>query len=505
MLHFTCLSCAAVLQSETGTSLCECPACGIQQAVPLGLNPEMMSLYAKASDTFRDGAFYEAFALCEEILNVFPDHAPSHWLAVMSRYGVEYVRSADDNKPRAQSGLLNVIHITSAMHYVAAIASADAEQAAFFEENAALIDERQKKLREEALHTPIYDVFISCLPSGEDRVSQEDRLMAVYLYHRLVKNGLRVYLRGVNGDTNEVCVFSALYSAKVLFVIGSSMQNLTSYEMRSDWMRYIQMSCETQRGKLVVLHDRIPLDEIPPALQKYEHYCYKNNNTIGSLIRKATDLARRFPLLDSPDAREEAFAADAIAQKFDVAMQLREKQEKKAILFEQLCARQRTAETQQDCEQLAQEFRRLSDYKDASERALACGRRAEIFRFEKMQREETERLLEENHARAQKYHTDEKKKAAAKKRKQERLRFTGATALFTAVCACIILLLTQFVFPFFDYKTAQKELAAGNVEVAVSVFEELDCFLDSEEQCSLLREAMDTDVPTDPFVIARMR
>ena len=114
-------------------------------------------------------------------------------------------------------------------------------------------------------------------------------------------------------------------------------------------------------------------------------------------------------------------------------------------------------------------------------------------------------MLEATRARVQQYHTDEKKKAATKKKRQERLQFTGATALFVTVCACIILMLTQLVFPYFDYKTAQKELSAGNMEVAVSMFRELDGFMDSEEQCSLLREAMDTDVPTDPFVIARMR
>lgn len=505
MLHFSCLSCASALQSETGTSLCECPVCGIQQAVPVGLNPEMMSLYIKSCDALRDGAFFDAFEQCEEILNVFPDHAPTHWLAVLARYGVEYVRRADDNKPRAESGLLNIVRVTSALHYMAALSSADAELTAYFEENAALIDSQQMHLRDAALRAPIYDAFIVCLPAGDDSVSREDRLAAMHLYQRLVKNGLRVYLRGVNGDTNEACVFSALHSAKMMFVVGSHLQALNDYAVRSDWKRYIQISCETQRGQLVVLHDKVPLDEIPLALSSCEHCCYRNNNALGSYIRKVTELARRAPLQEDFGAREEALTADAIAQQFDVAMQLREKQEKKAALFEQLCAGQRTAETQKDFELLAQEFRRMADYKDAAERASACSRKAELHRFEKMQAEETQRLLLENRRFAQEKEAAAKKSTGARKKQYDRMIFTGVTALFVAVCTCIILFLTQLVFPYFDYRSAQKELAAGNVEEAMSVYEQLDGFMDSEEQYSVLREAMDATVPTDPFALARIR
>ena len=122
-----------------------------------------------------------------------------------------------------------------------------------------------------------------------------------------------------------------------------------------------------------------------------------------------------------------------------------------------------------------------------------------------MQAEETQRLLLENRRFAQEKEAAAKKSTGARKKQYDRMIFTGVTALFVAVCTCIILFLTQLVFPYFDYRSAQKELAAGNVEEAMSVYEQLDGFMDSEEQYSVLREAMDATVPTDPFAFARIR
>ncbi len=505
MLQFSCLSCGSTLNTETGTSVCECVNCGVVQATPVLLNPEMLSLYTKACDCLRDGNTVAAFRMCEEITSVFPESACSHWLAVLAQYGVEYVRMADASAPRAESGLLNVLPVRSCLHYVAAQASADAELSAFLEETAAGIDEQQNRLRHAALQSQVFDVFISCLPAGDDFISQMDRKVAVQLYHRLDKNGLRVYLPGVCGETDEASVFSALHSAKVMFLVGGTSRILLHHDLQRDWARYLQISCDTNRGQLIILHDRMAEDELPEILSSYKHCYYKNGGNVAAFVRLAMETARNLAQNEDAQSRAQTLAADAVAHQFDVAMQLREKQEQKAALFASLCARQRSLATQKDCEVLAAEFRRLADYRDASDRALACARKAEQYRFNAMREKETTRLLHENKKYTQTLAEKERKEKRESKKKQERLLTTAGTLFLLGLCTCLILLFTQFILPLSDYNRAKKLQTEGNLEAAYEIYEQLGSFRDSQEQCEQIDEIISSAVPTTPFAITRLK
>ncbi|MBE6813053.1 MAG: hypothetical protein E7523_09245 [Ruminococcaceae bacterium] len=505
MLQFSCLSCGSALNTETGTSVCECVNCGVVQATPVLLNPEMLSLYTKACDCLRDGNTVSAFRMCEEITSVFPESACSHWLAVLAQYGVEYVRMADATSPRAESGLLNVLPVRSCLHYVAAQASADTELSSFLDETAAIIDEQQNRLRQAALQSQVFDVFITCNPAGDDSISQTDRKVAVQLYHRLVKNGLRVYLRGVCGETDEASVFSALHSAKVMFLVGGTSQILLHHELQRDWARYLQISCDTDRGQLIILHDRMPEDELPEILSSYKHCYYRNGGSVAAFVRLATESARNFAQNEDAQSRAQTLAADAVAHQFDVAMQLREKQEQKAALFASLCAKQRSLATQKECEELAAEFRRLSDYRDASDRALACARKAEQYRFNAMREKETGRLLRENKKYTQTLEEKERKEKRESKKKQERLILTACTLFFVGLCSAVVLLFTQLILPFADYNRAQELQTVGELESAYEIYEKLGSFMDSEEQRAKIEDIISSDVPLLPFSITRMK
>ncbi len=499
MLQFSCLSCGAAMHTETGTSVCECVNCGVTQAAPILLNPEMLGRYIKACDYLRDGQPIESFRLCEEITNVFPESACTHWLAVLAQYGVEYVRMADSTKPRIESGLLNVLPVTSCLHYVAASAGADTELGAFLEETAAVIDEQQTALRNAALQSKVYDVFIACSAAGEDPMSRADRKFAVQLYHRLDKNGVRVYMRGVNGETDEASVFSALHSAKIMFAVGSGTEELLAHDLQQDWARYLQISCDTDRGQLIILHDRMQEDEMPEELANCKHCYYKNGGSVAAFVRLAEELAKNVPLDEDVQSRAQTLAADAVSHQFDVAMQLREKQEQKEALFASLCAKQRSVATQEECDALAAEFRRLADFRDASDRALACARKAEQYRFNAMREKETKRLLLENKKRRQQTQEKEKNDKRLAKKRQDRLQLTAVTMFFVAFCTAVILLVTQLLLPLADYRNAQKLQYAGELSAALAIYEELGDFKDSEEQRRIIENILSSDVPTDPF------
>ena len=199
---------------------------------------------------------------------------------------------------------------------------------------------------------------------------------------------------------------------------------------------------------------------------------------MAAFVRLAVDLSRSVPQQEDAQSRAQTLAADAVAHQFDVAMQLREKQEQKSALFASLCARQR---------------------------ALACARKAEQYRFNAMREKETTRLMRENQKHTQNAEEKERNEKRQNKRKQERLKLTAWTLFFAGLCTVVVLLFTQFLLPYSDYKKAQSYQASGDLEAAYAVYERLGSFRDSEEQCKRIEDIISADVPTLPFPIARLK
>lgn len=501
MLRFGCVSCGSLLVMDCGTSLCKCGVCGVQQPVPVTLNPEMLSLYNLACDAQRDGGFHACRSYCETILSVFPESACVHWLAVLAEYGVEYIRTPQSKKPAIESGYLNVMRVSDSMHYLAAMDHADADMEVFLEKNASLIEQQQKVLYDAAVNAPMYDVFLSCSSDFVRDSEREDHLAAMRIFKKLVKNGFRVYMRGVCGETDEASVFSALHSAKVMFVIGNTASVFFENSVRNDWSRFIQLSQSASRGKLYVLHEGFSNEVLPDELSLYPSYSYLNHAALSAVLQEAVTCIKTAGTTDELRDRNDIFIANAVAEQYNVAARMRAKDEQRGELFANLCEQERKAQTKEEFACIAEGFLRISGYKDSRQRAERCQRRVTQLHYEKLAEEETLRLAAENKKAVEQAEKDERESGTFADRNRQRLVIAGALFAFFATAAAVVLLLTQIVLPYAHYYDAKKQMLAGNTEEALSVFEELGDFLNSEEYAQKIENAQLNPEPTMPFAL----
>ncbi len=499
MLRFGCLSCGASIAVDGGTSLCRCGTCGVQQPVPIALNPEMLSVFKLASDAQRDGGFYACRSHCETILSAFPESACVHWLCLLAEYGVEYIRTPQSPKPTIESGYLNVTHVRDSMHYLAAMEYADEEMQVFLEKKASLIEQQQKMLYEDAVKAPVYDVFLSCSEDFYRDSVREDHQAAMRIFKKFVKSGLRVYMRGFCGETDEASVFSALHSAKVMFVIGSAAQIFFENSVRNEWSRFIQLTQSVGRGKLYVLHEGLSSDLLPDDLALFPAYSYLNHAALSSVLQESIVFAKNAVNTDSVLDRNEVFVANAVAEQYNVAARMRAKEEQRGELFANLCEQERRAKTKEEFESIAEGFLRISGYKDAKQRAQRCLRKVAALHYERMAAEETIRLQAENKKAVEQAKKQQEENSTFTRKEKQGLFIVGSLLAFFASAAAVVLLLTQLVLPFAHYRSAKKQLMEGDAEQAYAVFVELGDFLDSEEYAQKIENARSIPEPTLPF------
>lgn len=499
MLRFGCLSCGTQLAVDGGVSLCRCGTCGVVQPVPVTLNPEMLSLFNLACDAQRDGGFYTCRSRCETILSAFPESACVHWLAVLADYGVEYIRTPQSKVPSIESGYLNVTRVSDSMHYLAAMDHADADMAVFLEENASLIEQQQKMLYEVAVNAPVYDVFISCGSDFERDSQRDDHQAAMRIFRKLVKSGYRVYMRGVCGDTDEASVFSALHSAKVMFVVGNAADVFFENAVCNDWARFIQLTQSVGRGKLYLLHEGFSGEMLPDELCMSPAYSYLNHAALSAVLQEVTTYIKTVGNADSLRERSEDFVANAVAEQYNVAARMRAKDEQRAELFASLCEQEKKAQTKEEFSSIAEGFLRISGYKDAKQRAQRCQRKLTQLHYEKIAEQETIRLEAENRKAVLQAEQERAQSNGKRVQTKQKATIIGGLLAFALSVTAVVLLLTQLILPYSQYTNAKKQMLSGNAEQALVVFEELGDFLDSQAYADKIKNTGPIPEPTLPF------
>lgn len=498
MLQFYCISCGEPIESTAGTSLCQCNLCNVQQPVPVALNPEMLETYNRAGAAFRIGRFYESSRLCDEVLTVFPDSASAHWLALLSEYGVEYIRTPDSPVARIESGFLNVGKTEDNIHYIAACECGDSDMGSYLAECCERISAQQETLLNSAASQEEYDVFIACLPGHGEQRNREDRHVALQVFHKLTAAGLRVYMRGVCGAVNEAAVFTALHTASVMLLFAQTPSQVFDIGLQNDWSRYLRMAKAGGNGQLILLSEERAPRDLPDVFLQLPYCSYRNHAAMGDLLLKTQQVIQKAG--QQVKSRTDSLQAQAVAVQYDAAQQRRELEEQKSENYEALCTRMRTATDEDEFALLVAEFRKLSGYREAQQRMQTCERRLESLRYADMEREECARLAAEQ-AEKRKYKEDTAQQN--KKKRANIAQLIVSFPIFIAACAVVILLFVQFLLPMQEYRRAEKYLLSGKVEQAREIYEGLGDFRDSEEQLSRIDESLNLPDPIAPFALER--
>ena len=160
MSVFKCKMCGGTIEFNKGDSVGVCDSCGTRQTLPRIDDDMRANLYDRANHFRRNNDYDKAMAIYERILNEDSTDAEAYWSLVLCRYGIEYVEDPASHKrvPTVNRTQFKSVYMDE--DYKSALKYADGYQRKIHEEEAAAIDEIQKKILEISDKEEPFDVFI---------------------------------------------------------------------------------------------------------------------------------------------------------------------------------------------------------------------------------------------------------------------------------------------------------------------------------------------------------
>ena len=259
-----------------------CPFCGSYR--PEEITNEDTTLLYTAFQNLRLAKFSEAEQEFDDIIAKFPKNPNGYWGRLLARYGIKYEEDFDGKKiPTCYA--TSIKSFISDKDYLKAMELACDEAREYYKTQADYIERVRKEWVEKAKKEKPYDIFISYkdsdLANGIDRT--QDSIEAQDLYIYLTNKGYRVFfsresLRDKAGEKYEPYIFSALSSAKVMLVYGSSPDYITSTWVKNEWMRYEKKieSGEKNPKSLLIAYNGFSPGDLPNVLASKQ--CFNAND-----------------------------------------------------------------------------------------------------------------------------------------------------------------------------------------------------------------------------------
>ncbi len=264
-----CRCCGAPLEVKQGISVCKCEYCGVQQTIPILDFDEKALLWERAGNMRRAGEYDRAMLVYEQIAELCPDEPDVRWEMVLCRYGVEYVEEPVSCKRVPTINRIQYTSVIDDKDYRKAVSlSANGDQRRIYILEAQRLDKLRESVLAASLNEKPYDIFICYKETDTSGRRTEDSVLAAKLYRMLSAEGWRVFFSRVTleskaGTEFEPYIFSALSSARLMFVVGTSPDNINAVWVRNEWSRYLARMTENGGGMLIPLYKGMHKEHLP--------------------------------------------------------------------------------------------------------------------------------------------------------------------------------------------------------------------------------------------------
>lgn len=343
MADYICKMCGAQISGiDDNLTYGKCPYCSSLQTFPHGREERTGQLFERAEHFRRNGEYDKATEILEGILKDDPENAECHWRLLLNSFGIDYVDDGSGSRIPTINRM-NSKPLYETDNYKSVMKYADPSVKEIYENEAALIDNLQKRIFEIAAKEKPFDVFISYKSKDTAGRRTQESVIANDIYHQLVNEGFNVFfaeisLESCGGTEYEPYIYSALTSASAMIVIGTSAENMQSVWVRNEWSRYLSL-CEDAEERILIpcykdmdpydlpkefstlgILDMSRIDFSTELLRTLKKVCKRQNreNNIHSGYMMISDR-----LLESGDTRaiykraimnlEEGFYADALS------------------------------------------------------------------------------------------------------------------------------------------------------------------------------------------------
>ncbi|MBR4720709.1 MAG: TIR domain-containing protein [Clostridia bacterium] len=297
MAVFKCKMCGGELAVADNSNICVCDYCGTKQTVPSARDEILSNLFNRANNLRLRSEFDKAQELYEKIVAENPNEAEAYWGLVLCKYGIEYVEDPATKTRIPTCHRTQLQSILADGDYKSAIANADVEQKAIYEEEAGRIDEIQKDILKIVHNEKPFDVFICYKETDENGKRTLDSSIANDIYHQLTQEGFKVFYAAITledklGQEYEPYIFAALNSAKTMLVLGTKPEYFTAVWVRNEWSRFMKLMQNDRSKLLIPCYRDMDAYDLP---EEFAHLQAQDMGKIGFIndivrgIKKVTD------------------------------------------------------------------------------------------------------------------------------------------------------------------------------------------------------------------------
>lgn len=275
MTIIRCKMCGGDLTLVNGQTVAICEYCGTKQTVPTADSEKKLNLFSRANRLRYRCEFDQAANLYENIVSEFPLEAEAYWGLVLCKYGIEYVDDPTTGKKIPTCHRTNFDNVNDDPNFAAAIKYANVMSRQIYLAEGKAIEELRKNILTISSQEKPYDIFISYKESDDHGNRTLDSVLAQDIYDQLSERNYRVFLARVSledklGSAYEPYIFAALYSSKVMLVVGTDNEYFNAVWVKNEWKRFLHLMA-SQHDKVLIpcFKDMDPYD-LPKEFQKLQ-------------------------------------------------------------------------------------------------------------------------------------------------------------------------------------------------------------------------------------------
>lgn len=276
MVELKCRICGGNLQIIDKRSYATCESCGSTMTLPNMNDDKIVNLFNRGNHYCLQNEFDKAMATYENILAEDNTNAEAHWRLVLAKYGIEYVEEPNTHKRVPTCHRVRYESILADLDYKEALKySQDSDARILYEKEANQIAEIQKNILTVARNEKPYDIFICYKETDNNGQRTKDSVFAQDIYNQLVQANYNVFFSRITledklGTEYEPYIFSALNSAKIMLVIGTTKENFEAVWVKNEWSRFLELLRKDRNKVLIPCYRDMDAYNLPEELSLFQ-------------------------------------------------------------------------------------------------------------------------------------------------------------------------------------------------------------------------------------------
>lgn len=301
MVELKCKMCGGNLKIIDKISYATCEYCGSTMTLPNLNDDRIVNLFNRANQYRLQNEFDKAMATYENILAEDNSNAEAHWGVILAKYGIEYVEDPNTHNRVPTCHRVQYESILSDLDYKEAIKNAQDNKAkTLYEKEATQIAEIQKNILAVARNEKPYDIFICYKETDNNGQRTKDSVFAQDIYNQLVQAKYNVFFSRITledklGTEYEPYIFSALNSAKVMLVIGTTKENFEAVWVKNEWSRFLELLRKEKNRVLIPCYRDMDAYNLPQELSLFQAQDMNKIGFMQDLIRGISKIIEQTP------------------------------------------------------------------------------------------------------------------------------------------------------------------------------------------------------------------